>query len=79
MTLDEALDAVHEIMDDAAFGKAGSRVVIEEFMDGRKPSLAFTDGKTICPPGQPRTTSAPTTATKAPTPAAWAPMHRHRS
>ena len=50
MTLDEALDAVHEIMDDAAFGKAGSRVVIEEFMDGEEASLlAFTDGKTICP------------------------------
>lgn len=50
MTLDEALDAVHEIMDDAAFGKAGSRVVIEEFMDGEEASLlAFTDGRTICP------------------------------
>lgn len=50
MTLDEALDAIHEIMDDAAFGQAGSRVVIEEFMAGEEASLlAFTDGKTIVP------------------------------
>lgn len=50
MTKEEALEAVHEIMDDAAFGKAGSRVVIEEFMDGEEASLlAFTDGKTIVP------------------------------
>lgn len=49
-TKEQALDAVHEIMDDAAFGKAGSRVVIEAFMEGEEASLlAFTDGKTICP------------------------------
>lgn len=49
-TKEQALDAVHEIMDDAAFGKAGSRVVIEEFMEGEEASLlAFTDGKTIRP------------------------------
>lgn len=47
-TKEQALDAVHEIMDDAAFGKAGSRVVIEAFMEGEEASLlAFTDGKTI--------------------------------
>lgn len=50
MTKEEALEAVHEIMDDAVFGKAGSRVVIEEFMDGEEASLlAFTDGRTIVP------------------------------
>lgn len=49
-TKEQALDAVHEIMDDAAFGKAGSRVVIEAFMEGEEASLlAFTDGKTIRP------------------------------
>ena len=49
-TKEQALDAVHEILDDAAFGKAGSRVVIEEFMEGEEASLlAFTDGKTIRP------------------------------
>ena len=50
MTLDEALAAVDEIMEDQAFGKAGSRVVIEEFMEGEEVSiLAFTDGFTIDP------------------------------
>ena len=49
-TKEQALDAVHEIMDDAAFGKAGSRVVIAAFMEGEEASLlAFTDGKTIRP------------------------------
>ena len=38
-TKEQALDAVHEIMDDAAFGKAGSRVVIEAFMEGEEASL----------------------------------------
>lgn len=50
MTLDEALSAVDDIMENQAFGQAGSRVVIEEFMEGEEASLlAFTDGKTIQP------------------------------
>lgn len=50
MTLEEALRAIDDIMEDKAFGQAGSRVVIEEFMDGEEASLlAFTDGETIVP------------------------------
>lgn len=50
MTLDEALGAIDEIMGDRAFGSAGSRVVVEEFMEGEEVSvLCFTDGKTIVP------------------------------
>jgi phosphoribosylamine--glycine ligase len=50
MTEPEALAAVDEIMADKAFGAAGSRVVIEEYMDGEEVSiLAFTDGRTIKP------------------------------
>ncbi|QJW44507.1 phosphoribosylamine--glycine ligase [bacterium BFN5] len=50
MTLDEALAAVDMIMRDQAFGLAGSRVVIEEYLTGEEASLlAFTDGYTVVP------------------------------
>ena len=49
-TVDEAINAVFEVMEQKSFGEAGSRIVIEEFMDGEEASLlAFTDGKTIFP------------------------------
>ena len=49
-TLQEAIDAVNSIMNDKVFGEAGSKVVIEEFIEGPEVSiLAFTDGKTIVP------------------------------
>ncbi|MBD3182048.1 phosphoribosylamine--glycine ligase [Candidatus Poribacteria bacterium] len=48
--LDKALKAVDTIMVEKAFGKAGDRVVIEEFLEGEEASfIAFTDGKTILP------------------------------
>lgn len=50
MNLDEALNAVDAIMCDKAFGRAGNRVVIEEFLEGEEASLlAFTDGQTVAP------------------------------
>ena len=49
-TVDEAITAINDIMDDKAFGAAGSRVVIEEFMAGEEASiLCFTDGEVIKP------------------------------
>lgn len=49
-TLAEAKKAVNLIMQKKAFGKAGDRVVIEEFMAGEEASfLAFTDGRTVLP------------------------------
>jgi phosphoribosylamine--glycine ligase len=49
-TVAEAREAVDLIMRDKAFGEAGNRVVIEEFMQGEEASfLAFTDGKTVLP------------------------------
>lgn len=51
MTEKEALEALEEMMgQEHRFGSAGSRVVIEEFMEGEECSLlCFTDGKTIVP------------------------------
>jgi len=49
-TVEEAMAALEEIFVDNAFGEAGSKVVIEEFLDGEEASyLAFTDGKTVLP------------------------------
>ena len=50
MTRQEALDAVHSMMEDKVFGESGSRVVIEEFMEGPEVSvLAFSDGVHVRP------------------------------
>lgn len=47
-TLEEARAGVKSIMTDKQFGAAGTRMVIEEFMQGREVSvLSFVDGKTI--------------------------------
>ena len=44
-TVDEAVRAIEQIMDQSVFGKAGSEVVIEQFLEGEEASLfAITDG-----------------------------------
>lgn len=49
-TLDEAKDAVKEMMEGGKFGKSGLKVVIEEFLTGPEVSvLSFTDGKVVVP------------------------------
>jgi phosphoribosylamine--glycine ligase len=49
-TKDEAVDAVRDMLCGNAFGAAGSRVVIEEFLTGEEASfLVITDGKNILP------------------------------
>lgn len=48
--MQEAEAGIKSIMDDRQFGDSGSRVVIEEFLQGPEVSvLAFTDGKTVVP------------------------------
>ena len=47
---EEAVKAVHEMIDELKFGKSSARIVIEEFLTGPEVSvLSFTDGKTIVP------------------------------
>jgi phosphoribosylamine--glycine ligase len=50
MTLDEAQAAVRDMLSGNAFGEAGSRVVIEEFLDGEEASfISMVDGVTALP------------------------------
>lgn len=50
MTLQEAEDAVKDMLSGNAFGEAGSRVVIEEFLDGEEASfIVMVDGKNVEP------------------------------
>ena len=49
-TRDEAIEAVSDMLSGNAFGSAGSRVVIEEFLTGEEASfLVITDGKHVIP------------------------------
>ncbi|MDG1254370.1 MAG: phosphoribosylamine--glycine ligase [Glaciecola sp.] len=48
MTLTEAEDAIKDMLAGNAFGAAGSRVVVEEFLDGEEASfIVMVDGKNI--------------------------------
>jgi phosphoribosylamine--glycine ligase len=50
MTLAEAEDAIRDMLAGNAFGEAGSRVVIEEFLDGEEASfIVMVDGEHVLP------------------------------
>ncbi|MDW6091192.1 phosphoribosylamine--glycine ligase [Vibrio rhizosphaerae] len=50
MTLQEAEDAIQDMLAGNAFGNAGSRVVIEEFLEGEEASfIVMVDGKNVLP------------------------------
>ncbi|MGF1871124.1 phosphoribosylamine--glycine ligase [Photobacterium indicum] len=50
MTLQEAENAVRDMLAGNAFGEAGHRVVIEEFLDGEEASfIVMVDGKNVLP------------------------------
>ncbi|MBI3399123.1 MAG: phosphoribosylamine--glycine ligase [Deltaproteobacteria bacterium] len=47
-TREDAIDAIKLIMEKKAFGEAGDRVIVEEFLKGEEVSFfAITDGKTV--------------------------------
>ena len=49
-TKEEAVKAVHSMMEDKVFGDSGTKIVVEEFLTGPEVSvLSFTDGKTVVP------------------------------
>ncbi|MBL4570662.1 MAG: phosphoribosylamine--glycine ligase [Alcanivorax sp.] len=50
MTLQEAEDAVRDMLDGNKFGDAGHRVVVEEFLEGEEASfIVMVDGKNVLP------------------------------
>lgn len=50
MTLEEAEAAVHDMLAGNAFGDAGHRIVIEEFLDGEEASfIVMVDGENVIP------------------------------
>ncbi|MGF2734167.1 phosphoribosylamine--glycine ligase [Marinobacter sp. DUT-1] len=50
MTLEEAEDAIRDMLAGNAFGDAGSRVVVEEFLDGEEASfIVMVDGEHVLP------------------------------
>ncbi|AAF93450.1 phosphoribosylamine--glycine ligase [Vibrio cholerae] len=50
MTLQEAEDAIQDMLAGNAFGSAGSRVVVEEFLDGEEASfIVMVDGENVLP------------------------------
>ncbi|MEJ2479151.1 MAG: phosphoribosylamine--glycine ligase [Acidihalobacter sp.] len=49
-SVDEAVDAVHDMLAGNAFGEAGHRVVVEEFLQGEEASfICMVDGEHILP------------------------------
>jgi len=49
-SIDEAVQALRDMLDAGAFGDAGSKVVVEEYLNGEEASfIVVTDGKTVLP------------------------------
>ncbi|MGE4519957.1 MAG: phosphoribosylamine--glycine ligase, partial [Desulfobacteraceae bacterium] len=46
----EAFDAIDQILNEKKYGDAGSKILIEEFLQGEEASfIAISDGKNVCP------------------------------
>src|SRR5215207_2471852 len=85
---EEAEDAVRDVFE-GAFGAAGERLIVEEYLTGREASVfALADGRNILPFVPARTTSASKTAARdrirvgwerTPRPCGWTPRATRRS
>lgn len=79
MTLEEAEAAVHDMLAGNAFGDAGHRIVIEEFLDGEEASfIVMVDGEHVLPMATSQIINAWAMAIPAQTRAVWALTHRRR-
>ena len=80
MTLAEAEAAISDMLAGNAFGAAGARVVIEEFLDGEEASfISMVDGGTALPMAtSPGPQARRRRRHRARTPAAWARIRRRR-
>ena len=48
--IDQAIEAVYQSLESKAFGKAGSKIVVEEYLEGEEASfIVLTDGNTVIP------------------------------
>ena len=76
-----AIAAIADAMESRKFGAAGARVVLEEVLHGEELSFfALCNGDDAIPFGAlPGSQSQFSTATKVPTPAAWARIRRCRN
>lgn len=73
MTLEEAEAAVQDMLAGNAFGDAGHRIVIEEFLDGEEASfIVMVDGEHVLPMATSQITSVWAMATRGLIPAGWA-------
>ena len=49
-TTDQAIEAVNQALESKTFGEAGSKIVVEEFLEGEEASfIVLTDGDTVIP------------------------------
>ena len=78
-TEEQACAAVTDMLAGNAFGAAGRRVVIEEFLQGEEASfIVMVDGQHILPMASSQDHKARMRVIAVPTPAAWAPIRRPR-
>ncbi len=77
-TVEQAVEAAHEMLLDNKFGDSGARVVIEEFLDGEEFSLSLplSMGKSSTSCQRLRTTNVLMMATRVLTLVGWVPMRQ---